>query len=263
MAATTSIAWTDKTFNPWWGCTRIGPGCDRCYAAAFDHRIGGDHWGTGHARRYFGDRHWAEPLRWNRDAERSGERPLVFCASMADVFDNEVEQEHRERLWELIRSTPALIWQIVTKRIGNAPKMLPRNWSAGYPNVWLLATVVDQIEADRDIPKLLAVPAVVHGLSIEPQIAPVDISRYAHGDAFWCIVGGESGGKARPFDIAWARSLRDQCAAAGSAFFMKQMGNRPVGITGTTGKGESPQEWPKDIRVRNYPLGDRSRAAGM
>ena len=255
MAARTSIAWTDRTFNPWWGCTRISPGCDRCYAAAFDHRIGGAHWGAGQARRYFGDAHWAEPLRWNRAAERTGTPTLVFCASMADVFDNEIDQAHRDRLWRLIRATPHLTWQLVTKRIGNARRMLPRDWgAAGYPNAWLLSTVVTQAEADRDIPKLLAIPARVHGVSIEPQLERIDIGRYATGDDFWVICGGESGGKARPFDIAWARALRRQCAATGAAFFMKQMGNRPVGITGTTGKGEDPAEWPTDVRVRDYPL---------
>jgi protein gp37 len=253
MAARTSIAWCTHSWNPWWGCTRIGPGCDNCYAAAFDHRIGGDHWGTGQARRYFGDHHWAEPVRWNRAAERSGARPLVFCASMADVFDNEVDQHHRDRLWRLIRDTPRLVWQIVSKRVQNAPKMLPADWDGGYPNVWLLATVVNQDEADRDIPKLLAVPAAVHGLSVEPQLGPIDITRYARG-ADWVIAGGESGSKARPFDIAWARSLRDQCAAAGSAFFMKQAGSRPVGFGRLTGKGEDPGQWPEDIRVRNYPI---------
>lgn len=242
---------------------KIGPGCDMCYAAAFDHRIGGDHWGTGKERRYFGEHHWNEPVRWNRIAERSGTSPLVFCASMADVFDNEVDQKHRERLWVLIRNTPRLTWQIVTKRIGNAPKMLPADWGKGYMNVWLLSTVVNQEEADRDIPKLKSVPARVHGLSVEPQIAPIDVSKYADGEAFWVICGGESGPRARSFDIAWARALRDQCRAAGSAFFMKQMGTHPVGITGTTGKGEDPEEWPADIRVREYPIRFRNNSGRL
>jgi protein gp37 len=255
MASTTSIAWTDRTFNAWWGCTRIGPGCDHCYAAAFDHRIGGSHWGAGRERRYFGDHHWAEPLGWNAQAERAGVPSLVFCSSMADVFDNEVEQRHRTRLWALIRATPRLTWQIVTKRIGNAPRMLPTDWGAGYPNVWLLATVVNQAEVDRDIGKLATVPAAVHGLSVEPQLGPIALPAAVRGDRWWVIVGGESGGKARPFDIGWARSLRDQCRATGAVFFMKQVGTRPVGITGTAGKGENPADWPRDIRVRNYPRG--------
>ncbi len=103
---------------------------------------------------------------------------------MADVLDNQIDKHHRERLWNLIRSTPRLTWQLVTKRIGNAPKMLPADWGAGYPNVWLLSTVVNQEEADRGIPKLLAVPAVVHGFSVKPQLAAIEISHYAHGDSF-------------------------------------------------------------------------------
>lgn len=278
MAETTGIAWTDATWNPWWGCMKVGPGCDHCYAEVLDHRVGGDHWGAGKPRRYFGEKHWNEPLRWNRKAAETGERKLVFCASMADVFDNEVEQEHRERLWALIRATPALTWQIVTKRIGNAVKMLPADWGDGYANVWLIETVVNQDEADRDIPKLLATPARVRGLSVEPQLGPIDAAwalsrnRLDIGAGFlrrgvfspgmetlrpldWIICGGESGSQAeaRPFHIEWAESIRDQCVTAGAAFFMKQTGSNPVGFPGITGKGDQPHEWPVDLRVREFP----------
>jgi len=258
MGENTSIAWTHRTFNAWWGCSKIGPGCDHCYAASFDKRVGGDHWGPDKPRRYFGDKHWNQPRKWNREALGGDPRRLVFCSSMADVFDNQVEQHHRERLWALIKETPALVWQIVTKRIGNAPDMLPADWGDGYPNVWLLSTVVNQPEADRDIDKLLRVPAIVHGLSVEPQLEEVDVRswmspyRPIFQRVTWVISGGESG-KARPFNIAWARSLRDQCAAAGTHFFLKQFGHKPVGVYGLTGKGEDPAEWPEDVRVRNFP----------
>jgi protein gp37 len=128
IGKTISIAWTSHTFNPWRGCVKVGPGCDFCYAEAQANRYGHAVWGAGRPRRYFTDHHWNEPRKWNRDAERVRSTSFVFCASMSDVFDNEVEQEHRERLWGLIGETPMLPWQLVTKRSGNAPKMLP-DWS--------------------------------------------------------------------------------------------------------------------------------------
>jgi protein gp37 len=252
MGEVTSIAWTQHTFNPWWGCMKVGPGCDFCYAEAFDRRLRGDHWGTGKERRYFENFHWDAPLKWNREAEASGKRSRVFCASMADVFDNEVDQSHRERLWHLIRVTPMLDWQIVTKRIGNAPKMLPEDWGNGYPNVWLLSTVVNQEEAERDIPKLRAVPARIHGLSIEPQLEHIDLTRYALDPSWWVICGGESGAKARTFMLDWARSLRDRCTATGTPFFFKQTGSRPDGER-IKGKGDDPAQWPDGIGVRQFP----------
>src|SRR3990167_7551738 len=143
MGTTTAIAWTHSTFNPWWGCTKVSPACDACYAEAWAKRVGQKVWGAGAPRRYFGDAHWREPLKWERAAQKDGEPHRVFCASMADVFDNEVGQEHRERLWALIRSTPHLTWQLLTKRIGNALAMLPADFGPDtYPHVWVGMTVV-------------------------------------------------------------------------------------------------------------------------
>lgn len=176
MAEHTAISWTDATFNPWWGCTKVGPGCDACYAEAQAARFGTG-WGNDAPRRFFGEAHWNEPRKWNRKAAAAGRRSRVFCASMADVFDNQVEQVHRDRLWALIRDTPALDWLLVTKRIGNAAAMLPADWGAGYANAWLLITVVNQAEADRDVPKLLSLPARVRGLSVEPMLGPIDLTR--------------------------------------------------------------------------------------
>jgi protein gp37 len=253
MGEITTIPWCDHTFNPWWGCTEAGPGCASCYARESDHGWGGDHWGQGKPRRYFGDDHWREPVRWNRAAEAAGQRRHVFCASMADVFDNEVDQSHRERLWALICATPWLDWLVVTKRIPNALKMLPVDWGDGYPNVWLISTVVTQAEADRDIPRLAAIPARIHGLSIEPQLEAIDLSRFALDSRWWVICGGESGAQARPFRLDWARALRDRCAATGTAFFMKQIGSAPEGVR-RAGKGEDPGEWSEDLRVRQFPV---------
>src|SRR3990167_9552636 len=176
MGENSKIAWCHHTWNPWWGCVRVSPWCDRCYADAWAKRTGhGDIWDTD-KRRYFGDKHWNEPLKWNRKAEQKGVRYRVFCASMADVFDNAVEDKWRVRLFELFKATPHLDWLLLTKRIGNVPKMLPADWGDGYPNVWMGVSVVNQSEADRDIPKLLQIQASIRWVSYEPALGPVDFS---------------------------------------------------------------------------------------
>lgn len=264
MAEKTGIAWTDSTFNPWIGCTKVGPGCDNCYAEATDSRFyGSAHWGPGQARLLTKDSYWSKPISWNADAASKGVRRRVFCASQADVFDNEVPTEWRERLWALIRKTPWLDWQLVTKRVGNVKKMLPADWGDGYPNVWILATVVTQKEAERDIPKLLAIPAVVRGLSMEPLIESVRLPEGSVGPdkISWVITGGESlpdaPTDARPFDLAWANALKEQAEAAGAAFFMKQTGHNPKDNGDAylvKGKGETPEAWPETLRVRAFPI---------
>jgi protein gp37 len=257
MGAVTKIAWCDHTFNPWWGCLQVSPLCDHCYAMTLDARwFKRVHWGPAAPRRYFGDAHWQEPLKWERAAQAEGRRHRVFCASMADVFDNEVDPAVRERLWSLIRRTPNLDWVLLTKRIGNAPEMLPGDWGIGYPNVWLLVSV-DQAGFERDIPKLLAIPAVVHGASIEPQLAPVRLGGFARR-LQWVINGGESGAGARPFHLEWARSLVTECRAAGTAIFVQKLGCRPFeggrSLRLKDYAGGDWSEWPADLRVRQLPI---------
>jgi protein gp37 len=256
MGAVTKIAWCDHTLNPWWGCTQVSPLCDRCYAMMLDSRwFKRAHWGPGVARRYFSDTHWRAPLQWERAAHREGHRHRVFCASMADVFDNEVDQAVRTRLWGLIRQTPHLDWLVLTKRIGNAPAMLPDDWGTGYPNVWLLVSA-DQAGLERDSPKLLAIPAVVRGVSIEPQLAPVQLGTLAR-QLQWVINGGEAGAGARPFYLEWARSLAAECRDAGTALFIQRLGGKPF----EGGKrlrlhdyaGGDWHEWPPDLRIRQFP----------
>jgi protein gp37 len=244
MGTSTAIEWTDHTFfNPWWGCAKVSPACDHCYAEAWDKRTGGAHWGPHAERRTFGDKHWNEPLRWNAAAEKAEVRRRVFCASMAHAPEGA-----RERLWNLIRETPHLDWQLLTKRPQNIAKMLPADWGDdGYPNVWLGTTVENQAEAERRIPHLLAVPARVRFLSCEPLLGPVDLDcvpwpvgwrdkddvisdgvdplRYTRAHLDWVIAGGESGAGARPTNPDWFRDLRDQCFAAGIPFFFKQHGD--------------------------------------
>ncbi|WP_375283419.1 phage Gp37/Gp68 family protein [Sphingobium yanoikuyae] len=176
MAENSAIEWTHHTFNPWIGCTKVGPGCDNCYAADLSKARLGVKWGAGAERRHTAASTWKQPRAWNRKAQASGKRYRVFCASLADVFDNEVPAEWRAELFQLIRETPHLDWLLVTKRIGNAAKMAEA--AGGWPdNIWLGATVVNQMEADRDVPKLLWTEGPkFRFLSIEPMQAPIDLT---------------------------------------------------------------------------------------
>lgn len=300
MAEKTEISWTDATFNPWWGCAKVSPACDHCYAERDSKRFAAGKvlWGVDAERREFGDQHWDEPLKWNRRpffecsacGARGGDKAVgyervckacaspaikparmrIFCASMADVFDKNAPDGARTRLFKLIATTPQLDWLLLTKRIGNASRMLNdaaleytsglTDWdSAPLPNVWLGSTVVNQEEADRDILKLLALPARVRFLSIEPMLGPVDLRQsmlVAAGDELstsfpsdaridWVIAGGESGPHARAGDVEWYRSLMVQCSAAGVPFHLKQ-------IT-VEGKKLPMDQWPADVRVQEFP----------
>jgi protein gp37 len=180
MAEESKISWTHGTFNPWWGCTKVSPACDACYAERDSQRFAPGLWGKAAPRRFFGDKHWNEPLRWNAKAQREGRPFRVFCASMADVFEDRRDLDApRERLWDLIERTPFLTWLILTKRADLMTRLAPERWAAAWPtNVWAMTTVEDQKRADQRIPHLLKVPAVVRGLSVEPIVGPVDLTRY-------------------------------------------------------------------------------------
>jgi protein gp37 len=220
MGKHSAISWTDHTFNPWEGCTKVSPACDHCYAERDrDRRLHRVKWGAGNPRLRTAPSTWHNPSRWNREAAKTGYRPRVFCASLADVFDNEVDPQWRTDLWDVIRSTPLLHWILLTKRIGNVPKMVPADWP--FEHVGIMATIINQDEFDCDFPKLAAVPAPWRGISMEPMLGPIDI-----GDARpdWIITGGESGPTPRWIDPSWVRSIRDQCARNGIAFHHKQWG---------------------------------------
>lgn len=282
MAETTRIAWTDATFNPWVGCTKVGPGCDHCYAEAANNRFhDGANWGPGAPRARTSPGNWNKPRTWNRHkAEgtkffpgRKGEPvpiPLwVFCASQADVFDNEVDPAWRADLWRLIRETPMLRWQLVTKRVGNVAKMLPfgrgKEAPEFYAHVGVIATAVNQTEFDRDGPKLRELKTHYGvrwvGLSIEPQLGPVAIG-YRSGEWLdWVISGGESrqgSGQPRPYHIHWADHLAAQCLVSGIPFFVKQLGDAPYSegrliSERFTGAAKDPDEWPARLRIQQMP----------
>ena len=175
MAKNSRIEWTTHTFNPWWGCVKVSPACKHCYAESWAKRVGQPVWGIRADRRFFGEAHWNEPLRWDREAAQSGERARVFCASMADVFEDRGDLDPwRDRLWALIEATPNLDWLLLTKRPQHIASMAP--WDDRWPaNVWLGTTVEDQDCADERLPLLAAVPAAVRFISAEPLLGPVDL----------------------------------------------------------------------------------------
>lgn len=248
MAENSGIEWTDHTFNPWIGCTKISPACDHCYAEELATRFKMVKWGEDRKRTSEGN--WGRVRAWDRKAEKVGVRARVFVASLADVFDNHrsIEQTWRDDLWQLIRDCQNLDFLLLTKRPQNIRKFLPADWYGGYPNVWLGATVENQEEANRRIPALLLIPAKIHFLSCEPLLGPLDLTFIEREDQFelnaltgfdadiclpfraidWVICGGESApdDRRRDMDIEWARSLRDQCDTAGVPFFFKQYSGR-------------------------------------
>jgi protein gp37 len=266
MGAITRIAWCDATFNPWVGCLRVSTACDRCYAATLSWRYGRrdskgqDLWDVRADRKRTSAAYWRGPLRWNQRAQAEGTRRSVFCASMADVFDNKVPTSWRVDLWSLVRSTPALDWFLLTKRPQNIRDMLPTDWGKGWPNVWLGTTTENQEEANRRIPHLVAIPAAVRFLSVEPMLEPVDVAPWlvppshdGRAPISWIIVGGESGGGARPMHPDRVRGLRDQVRAAGAKLFVKQVGSNHALWPSVSGKGEDPAQWPADLGVQEFP----------
>ena len=268
MGETTGISWCDATFNPWWGCAHVSPGCVNCYAEVLAKRYGNNVWGKSGGRRFFGDKHWDEPVIWNRKAEAAGVRRRVFCGSMMDVFEEREDlQEPRHRLMELILATPQLDWLLLTKRPESVLGQVPWPEWAWPLNVWLGVSVEDQQRADERIPKLLEIPAALRFLSCEPLLGPVDIRSALDRMEFerddgtaaiyrpklsWVIVGGESGPKSRPMNPDWARTIQQRCSEAGVAFFAKQ---------GSGPHSDRQYNLPDDVwRVRQWP---KSPAAAL
>ena len=287
MGENSRIEWCHHTFNPWRGCRHAElpsedphPGCEHCYAEAMAPRnpktLGA--WGIGGRRVIAAEEYWRLPFKWDTDALREGERKRVFCASMADVFEDwpRVMHDHRgevaipamsdvrRRLFEVIDHTPLLDWIILTKRPQNVWRMWPGKYRL---NVWLVTSISDQQTANELIPLLLKSRELVPvlGLSAEPLLGPIELWRCfpcgyycdeltghidhpfvrnrngcSNGGINWLIAGGESGPHARPMHAAWARSLRDQCVDAGVAYYLKQWGEfLPPDQDGATIDGET------------------------
>ena len=226
MGDKTKIEWCDHTFNPWIGCQRVSPGCDHCYAERIAMRMGVG-WGPLAGRRPASEAVWQMPYRWARKAQETATRPKVFCASMADVFDNKADHEWRMRLWQVIRDTPELDWLILTKRPENMADMLPMDWRRGWEHVWLGISAEDQERYDHRWPILRDTPAAVRFISYEPALGPLEIMGTA-SKLDWLICGSESGPGYRYMDEIWEGSIREQCRILGVAYFCKQLaGKKP------------------------------------
>lgn len=270
MAENSKIEWCDHSVNWWWGCVEVGPGCDNCYARELSKRWGFDVWGTDKPRREMPNA-FKEIAKFQRKAKAEGKKRTVFINSMSDLAEllpvthpsaRFMYEARSKFMQETVHECPDLIFIWLTKRIGNVPKIVPSEWMQGdWPaSVWLVPSIVNQKEADRDIPKLLEIPAKVRGLSMEPLLGPVDLLQvggddFGHGSVHsltgqpweflgpdeggqamwglgdpsdsrinWVVVGGESGPKARPMHPQWARALRDSCYAFDVPFFFKQHG---------------------------------------
>jgi protein gp37 len=238
----TKIEWAHHTFNPWWGCVKVSQGCANCYAERLDKRMNkGEHWGPNSERKAMSAKYWSEPYKWDADARLRMQKQRVFCASMADVFEDHPEViHHRKRLFDLIESTPHLIWMLLTKRPENISKLITKSWSYKIPsNAWF-GTSVENQETTSRITELINQFGSNFGpqnklfLSMEPLLGPVDLHKvkvfvanqwfYALPAIDWVIVGGESGPKARPMNPEWVRLIRDQCDRESIAFFFKQWG---------------------------------------
>lgn len=276
MAETTGIAWTDATQNFWEGCTQVGPGCLHCYAEARDQRWHKDspHWGIGAPRRRMVAATFNRPVTWSQKRqayeaalaagrEWPSNKPVpplwVFSMSLGDLFDNEVDPAWRADAWHVIRHSPGLLFQLVTKRVSNVRKMLPEDWGDGaaYRHVGIISTIVTQEEANRDVPRLCALKdkgVRWVGLSMEPLLEGVDLNlAWDTRDLDWVIIGGESqqgSAEARPFRLAWAEDLVDQCRQAMVPVFVKQLGDCPV-LRMRIADGQADYDYFQEVRVRH------------
>ena len=278
MGKDSKIAWTDHTFNPWWGCTRASEECLHCYAETFAKRCGHNVFGVDKLRRFFSDKHWNEPLAWNAAARTAGERHRVFCMSMGDLFEDRPDLVAlRARTFDLIAKTPNLDWLICTKRAENLSAMLPTEWlKEPQPNVWLLVTAGNSARLLERWGYLSKIPAVVRGISAEPLLGPLQPALRELVDTRaplpdWMIVGGESGPGARciggaevdPTDEDAVASVSGEvvggiqgaCKALRIAFFMKQWGAVVARHAHFKDRraGADPAEWPPLFRVRDLP----------
>lgn len=244
MGENSQIQWTDHTWNPWHGCAKVSPGCDNCYMFRDKRRYGQDPEKVLRSKTTFN-----APLKFPQGPA------MVFTCSWSDWYIKDADPWRGDG-YAIIRRRPDLIFQILTKRHGRIASHLPDDWGDGYDNVWLGVSVEEQ-EWLRRADVLRTVPAKTRFLSVEPQIGPIDLRGRLEG-IHWVIVGGESGKDARPFNIQWARDIISACAEAGVACFIKQLGSNAqwgngMGLTTRDTHGGNWDEWPEDLRVRQFP----------
>lgn len=213
MSEKTIIAWTERTWNPWRGCTKVSPGCKNCYMFTAQSRYGRD------PSEVVRTQTWREPFKWQKAAAAAGRTEMVFTCSWSDWFHKDAD-EWRDEAWDVIKKTPNLEYQILTKRPDRIASHLPADWGKGYPNVWLGVSVENRKHGIPRIDVLRPIPAAIRFLSIEPLLE--DLGKIDLRGIDWVIVGGESGPGWRPMEHAWALSIRDQCDAAKVPLFFKQ-----------------------------------------
>lgn len=256
MGEKTQISWCRSTHNFWWGCTEVSPECDECYARGWAERMGWQVWGKGVPRRLLSAKHNAEPLKWNAQAEKTGEFWPVFCQSMSDWADREVPDEWRTIMWDVIRRTPALTWLMLTKRAGDIKHFLPPDWGDGWPHVWHGVTVGLNASMWR-AHELLKIPAAIRWISAEPMLESVCFLEELDAGIDWLVVGGESsqqGKQARPFDTFWAAHNLVDCMATNKAFYFKQMGDNVPDLKHLKARGgKDPSEWPPMFKRQEFP----------
>jgi protein gp37 len=289
MSDRSLVQWTGATWNPWQGCRKKSDGCKFCYMFRDKERYGQDPKHVHRSSRATFD----APLKWQREAERGdrvGHDRFVFTCSWSDWFIEEADGPWRDDAWAIVKACPSLTFQILTKRPERMAGNFPSDWGSGYPNAWGGVSVENQAMADERIPILLGEPWSLRYLSVEPLLAAVNLGLWRVAipkhrehwpaekvDNFWCIAGGESGNttgkyRARPCDLAWIRSVVEQCRAAGVPCFVKQLGSKPLYHGSVDGEavpldlkdhhGGNIDEWPCDLRMREMPTPRTTAPAG-
>lgn len=261
MGFDSKIEWTHHTFNPWLGCTKVSPACKFCYAEQFTNRYGMVNWGPNGERKKTSEQNWKKPYAWNRKAEKEGVRYRVFCASLADIFDDHesIKQEWRDALFKMIKETPNLDWLLLTKRPENYHKFLPSDWGVGYANVWLGISVENQQRANERMPILISTNAAIRFLSCEPLLGNIDFGYHTFEFINWVIIGGESGHlkDIRKLDLEHVKSVINQSKEYGIKVLFKQLGTllaKELKLTDT--KGGNFEEYPQHLdwlKIREYP----------
>ena len=261
------IQWTEQTWNPVTGCSRVSPGCQNCYAEKMAYRI--MNMGTKASEYYAGTTRKTRggKTQWTgriNTVESALAKPLkvkkptmFFVNSMSDFFHPDIPLEFLMQIWAVIRATPRHTYQILTKRPENILDRLPEDWGEGYPNVWLGVSIEGQGH-DHRAETLSQVPAEIRFISAEPLLSPL---RFLYASELWdwgigwVIVGGESGPGARRCEMFWITDLIRDCNAAGVPVFMKQTGSylaREMGLKDN--KGGNMDEWPDGvINCREWP----------
>lgn len=244
MGKNSGIAWTDHSNNPWQGCKKESEGCTHCYMFRDKKRYGQDPKAIVRSK----DKTFNQPLRWKDPAK-------IFVCSWSDFFLEEADA-WREEYWDIIRASPQHTFLLLTKRAYNIQDRLPEDWGEGYKNVWLGITAENQKRFDERMEILKEIPARIRFVSAEPLLEPLDVRSYKNA-IDWLIIAGESGSKARPFDMVWVDDLLYQCAWANIVPFVKQMGSNPFqdgeSVSFSSRNGEDPEEWPEAFRIRQFP----------